>query len=153
MSGVDHGVAAPIDPAVDENGRAVEMQLSTDLGRRGLMAAPVLCLIAGWIWGLDGLASAGFGLGLVIANFLLAAVIVSNAAKISVPLVMAGAMGGFLIRLGIIMVAVILVRDQSWISLPALGATIIVSHLGLLLWELKYVAISMAHAGVKPQQP
>ncbi len=51
------------------------------------------------------------------------------------------------------MVAVLLVRDASWISLPALGATIIVTHLGLLVWELKYVAISLAHAGIRPARP
>jgi hypothetical protein len=60
---------------------------------------------------------------------------------------------GYLIRLGLISVAVVLVRDASWISLPALGATIIVTHLGLLLWELKYVAITLAHPGLKPARP
>ncbi|NBS31225.1 MAG: ATP synthase subunit I, partial [Actinobacteria bacterium] len=49
--------------------------------------------------------------------------------------------------------AFLLVRDASWISRPALGATIIVSHIGLLVWELKYVAISLAHAGLKPARP
>jgi hypothetical protein len=42
------------------------------------------------------------------------------------------------------------VKDASWISLPALGATIIVTHLGLLIWELKYVAISLAYPALKP---
>jgi hypothetical protein len=51
------------------------------------------------------------------------------------------------------MLAVLLVKDAAWISLPALGATIIVTHLGLLLWELKYVAISLAHPGLKPARP
>ena len=46
-----------------------------------------------------------------------------------------------------------LVKDASWISLPALGATIIVTHLGLLAWELKYVALSLAHPGLKPAPP
>ena len=40
---------------------------------------------------------------------------------------------GYLIRLGLIFLAVYLVRDAAWISLPALGATIIVTHLGLLV--------------------
>jgi hypothetical protein len=59
-------------------------------------------------------------------------------------------MFGYLIRLGLIFIAVWFVKDASWISLPALGATIIVTHLGLLAWELKYVAISLAHPGLKP---
>jgi len=43
-----------------------------------------------------------------------------------------------------------LVKDAGWISLPALGATIIVTHLGLLVWELRYVALSLAYPGRKP---
>ena len=57
---------------------------------------------------------------------------------------------GYLIRLGLIFLAVWLVKDASWISLPALGSTIIVTHLGLLFWEMKYVALSLAHPGLKP---
>jgi hypothetical protein len=72
---------------------------------------------------------------------------------VSLGLVMGATLFGYLIRLGLIMVAVLLVRDASWISLPALGATIIVTHLGLLVWELKYVAISLAHAGIRPARP
>ena len=57
---------------------------------------------------------------------------------------------GYLIRLGLIFLAVFLVKDTGWISLPALGTTIIVTHLGLLIWEMKYVALSLAHPGLKP---
>ena len=57
---------------------------------------------------------------------------------------------GYLLRLGLIFVAVFAVKDAGWISLPALGATIIVTHLGLLVWELKYVALSLAYPGLKP---
>jgi hypothetical protein len=46
-----------------------------------------------------------------------------------------------------------LVKDASWISLPALGSTIIVTHLGLLFWEMKYVALSLAYPGLKPTGP
>ena len=57
---------------------------------------------------------------------------------------------GYLLRLGLIMLAVLLVKDAGWISLPALGATIIVTHLGLLFWELRYVSASLAYPGLKP---
>ncbi len=97
--------------------------------------------------------SAAFAAGLVLVNFLLAAGLIAGASRISLGLVMAATLFGYLIRLGLIMVAVLLVRDASWISLPALGATIIVTHLGLLVWELKYVAISLAHAGIRPARP
>jgi hypothetical protein len=57
---------------------------------------------------------------------------------------------GYLLRLGLIFVGVFAVRDAGWISLPALGATIIATHLGLLIWELKYLALSLAYPGLKP---
>ena len=30
---------------------------------------------------------------------------------------------------------------------------VVVSHLGLLFWELRYVSISLAHPGLKPKRP
>jgi hypothetical protein len=57
---------------------------------------------------------------------------------------------GYLIRLGLISVSVYLVRDVSWVSLPALGITIIVTHLGLLFWEMRFIAASLAFPGLRP---
>ena len=62
-------------------------------------------------------------------------------------------MFGYLFRLGLIFVAVFVVKDADWISLPAVGAAIIVTHLGLLVWELRYVSISLAYPGLKPGAP
>jgi hypothetical protein len=66
---------------------------------------------------------------------------------------MAAVLFGYLIRLALIFLAVWLVKDASWISLPALGSTIIFTHLGLLFWEMKYVALSLAYPGLKPTGP
>jgi hypothetical protein len=57
---------------------------------------------------------------------------------------------GYLARLALIFAAILLVRDASWVSLVALGLTIIVTHLGLLFWELRYVSINLAFPGLKP---
>ena len=63
----------------------------------------------------------------------------------------AAAMFGFLLRLGLIMVAVLAVRDQPWVELVPLGLTIIITHLGLLFWELRHISSSLAFPGLKPQ--
>jgi len=68
-------------------------------------------------------------------------------------MLMAATMFGYLLRLGVLFVAVYAVKDTAWISLPALGAAIIVTHLGLLIWELRYVSISLAYPGLKPSPP
>jgi hypothetical protein len=127
-----------------------EVEVSRDLIKRGLIVAPVLIAICGVIWGADGAWSAAYGIALVLVNFALSAGIIAYTARISIHLLMGATLFGYLIRLGLIFLAVWVVKDASWISLPALGATIIVTHLGLLVWELKYVAISLAYPALKP---
>jgi hypothetical protein len=140
-----------IDPMTTRfEGPAPEVAVSNDMIKRGLVVAPVLIGICAVIWGGDGAWSSAYGIAIVLANFALAAGLIAAAARISVALMMAATLFGYLIRLGLIFLAVFLVKDAGWISLPALGSTIIVTHLGLLFWEMKYVAISLAHPGLKP---
>lgn len=135
------------------DGAPTEVHVSRDMIKRGLIVAPVLVAVCAVLWGGDGALSAVYGIALVLANFALAAAIISATARISLGLLMGATLFGYLIRLGLIFLAVYLVKDAGWISLPALGATIIVTHLGLLFWEMKYVAISLAHPGLKPARP
>ena len=135
------------------DGEPVEIQVTADMVKRGLLVAPILIGICAVIWGSAGAWSAAYAIGLVLVNFLLSAFLISSTAKISLGLMMGATLFGYLIRLGLLLLAIVLVRDAGWISIPALGATIIVTHLGLLIWELKYVAISLAHSGIKPVRP
>ena len=131
-------------------GPAPEVDVSKDMIRRGLLVGPVLVAICFAIWGTAGAASSAYGIGLVLVNYAFAAGLIAVTARISLGLMMGAILFGYLVRLGLIMLAVLLVKDAGWISLPALGTTIIVTHLGLLLWELKFVAISLAAPGLKP---
>ena len=131
-------------------GPAPEVAVSTDMIKRGLVVAPVLIALCAVVWGGDGAWSSAYGIAIVLANFALAAALIATAARISIALMMGATLFGYLLRLGLIFLAVLLVKDAGWISLPALGSTIIVTHLGLLFWEMKYVALSLAHPGLKP---
>lgn len=133
------------------DGPAPEREISLDMARRGLWFAPVLVALCGAIWKLDGVWSALFGFALVVVNFVASAALITMTARISIGLMMGATLFGYLMRLGLILLAVLLVRDASWISLPALGLTIIVTHLGLLVWELRYVSASLAFPGLKPR--
>jgi len=77
--------------------------------------------------------------------------LITFTARISLGLMMGATLFGYLMRLGLILLAVLLVREASWISLPALGLTIIITHLGLLIWELRFVSASLAFPGLKPR--
>ncbi len=142
-----------VDPMTTRfDGPAPEVGISNDMIKRGLIVAPLLIAVCAVIWGADGAWSSAYGIAIVLANFALAAGLIAGAARISIGLMMAATLFGYLIRLGLIFLAVFLVKDASWISLPALGSTIIVTHLGLLFWEMKFVALSLAHPGLKPDR-
>jgi len=129
---------------------APEREIAFDLVTRAAYIAPVLLLIAGLGWGLDGVASAGLAIALVVVNFLLAAAMLTYAGRISLALLMAATLFGYVLRLAILTVAVLAVKDQPWVELLPFGLTLIVTHLGLLLWETKYVSASLAYPGLKP---
>jgi len=148
-----HTVPAPDLFTTRLDGPAPEIEVSRDMIKRGLLVGPLLVGICAVIWGSDGAWSSAYGIAIVLVNFALAAGIIAGSARISLGLMMAATLFGYLIRLGRIFLAVWLVRDAAWISFPALGSTIIVTHLGLLFWEMKYVALSLAQPGLKTTAP
>ena len=141
-----------------ESGRSVNPQhndepekgIVVDMLRRGLKIVPAWLLISLLIWGVDGALSAAYGVALIFANFLTAALFLTWAARISPSALMFAALFGFLVRLGALTIAVIAVSKISFFAPVPLGITIIVSHLGLLVWETRYVSLSLAYPGLGP---
>jgi hypothetical protein len=136
--------AAPADA------EAPERQVAFDMVKRALPLAPVVILLCALPWGAAGAASAAFAIVLVVANFAAAAWMLGAAARISYALLMGAALFGYLLRLALIFAAIYAVKDASWVEPMALGLTLIVTHLGLLVWELRYVSASLAFPGLKP---
>jgi hypothetical protein len=129
---------------------AVERELAFDMARRGLWVAPAIVALAALVWGGDGAWSALVAVAVVLVNLALAAISLSWAARRSLTLLMAVALGGFLVRMALVTVVMLAVRDRPWIDLVALGVTVVVTHLGLLFWELRYVSASLAYPALKP---
>jgi hypothetical protein len=121
------------------------------MARRALPAVPVLVIVAGLIWGWAGAASAAFAVVLVLANFAASAALLAWAARVSLPLLMIAALGGFVVRLFVLTAIVIAVKDQPWVDLVPLGLTLVVTHLGLLIWETRHVSASLAFPALKPK--
>ena len=143
---------APSNPlSMSMQGPSPAIEVAKDLARRGVMIAPVAIMIGAAIWGADGAASVAYALAIVVVNFLLAAWSLGWAARISLALMGGVALFGFLIRLGLITLAVLLVRNASWVELVPLGLTLITTHLGLLFWEMRFVSASLAFPGLKPK--
>lgn len=131
-------------------GPAPEPVLALDIAKRALMFAPAAIAVCAALWGAAGAASAAYAMILVLANLAFAAWMLATAARISYGALMGAALFGFILRLGLVSAAVLLVGDAGWVEPLALGLTLVVAHLGLLFWELRYVSISLAHPGLKP---
>jgi hypothetical protein len=129
----------------------VETQLAGDMVKRVIPVAPAIVIVAALLGGSQGAWSALLAIAVVAANFLLAAVSLSWAARISPVALMATAFGGFLVRMGLVTAVILAVRHTSWINLTAFAITILATHLGLLFWEMKYVGATLAFPGVKPK--
>lgn len=132
------------------DGPPVERTIAGDMVRRGLLAVPVLLIAAALGWGFDGVASAAYAVAIVLVNLSLSAALLAWTARISLGLLMGTALFGYLVRLGLMLLAVLAVKDASWVELWPLGLALIVTHLGLLLWELRYVSASLAFPALKP---
>jgi hypothetical protein len=141
--------AAPATPA---DTPPVERQVVSDMVRRGLPALPVLVVVAAVFWGVAGALSAAFAIGLVLVNFFLAATLLAAAARVSMALLALAAVGGFILRLALITVAVLAVKDLWWVELVPLGFTLVITHLGLLVWEARHISASLAFPGLKPEK-
>lgn len=131
-------------------GPAPVMEVAKDLVRRVVLVAPVLLIVGAIFWGTSGVASVAYAVLIVTANFLLAASLLAWAGRISFAAMGGAAMFGFLIRFALIFLAVFVVRDAGWVEIVPLGLTIIVAHLGILFWEMRYISGTLAHPGLKP---
>ena len=135
-----------------DTGPAPEAAIVRDIIKHGMYVAPLMIGLSALIWGVNGGWSSAYGLVIVLGNFAVAAWMVSYTAKISYALMMGATLFGYIFRLAVIAAAVFLVRNASWTELVPLCMTIVISHVGLLFWELRYVSLSLAFPGLKPKQ-
>lgn len=131
-------------------GVAPEREMARHMLRLAVPVAPVVVLVCTLVWGVDGALSAGFGIALVLLNLVASAALLTWAARVSPTALMAAALGGFLARMVVVVLAVAAVRNQSWVELVPLGVTVLVTNLALLVWESRHVSATLAYPVHKP---
>jgi hypothetical protein len=132
-------------------GKSPAIEVAVDMARRGVIAVLVFAGLGWFFWGTDGGISVLYAGAVVLVNFLLAGVLLGWGGRVSFAMMAGAAMFGFFLRLGLIFAAVLLVKDTGWFEPVPIGITLVVAHLGLLLWELRYVSGSLAYPGLKPK--
>ncbi|MGI9610695.1 MAG: hypothetical protein ACR2NL_10430, partial [Acidimicrobiia bacterium] len=129
----DHQTERPLDTPV-------ETILAKHTVSRALYVGPALVLVFAIIGGWQGAWSAALGVGIVLANFVLAGAIMSNSARISLQAYHAAALIGFLLRLGLFVGTVLLIATLVDVDRLAFGISAVVAYLTLLILEA--IAIS-----------
>lgn len=120
--------------------RDVEAVIGWNTAKRVVFVAPPLVAA---FWLARGGAAAGaaaIGVAIVVINFVLAGVILSKSARISLGLYHAAALFGFFVRLGLIMLVMFLVAQATEIDRLAMGISAVASYLVLLSLEAVAVA-------------
>jgi hypothetical protein len=103
-------------------------------------AVILVALVAGVLGGAGAAVSAGLGAVLVVANFVFFAVSVAYAARISLTLLYGVALGGFLVRMAILIVVLLMLEQLAWFSVAAFVAAFVVGTVVLLSVEIKMIA-------------
>ena len=128
---------------------AVEREVALDLAKRAAMVAPAVLVVAFLVGGTDALAGAAIALVLVALNFIAGAFSLQWAGRRGPKALAVVAVGGFLARMAVVLGVILLVQntvDKYWL----LGV-LVVTHLGLLIWESRHLSISLAAPGLKPK--
>jgi hypothetical protein len=119
----------------------VESILSRHIVARAVWVAPVVIGVFWLLRGGPGALGAVIGVAVVVGNFLLAGVLLSISARISLAVYHAAALFGFFVRLGLIMLTMFLIaRLVEDLDRLAFGISTVVVYLVLLGWEAVAVA-------------
>ncbi len=129
---------------------AHESRIANHMARHALIVAPLVILGCGLLRGVDGAISAAIGLALVALNFAASARLIGWAAARSLTLLQAAVLGGFVVRLFALTLIVLGLDQFAFIDLPVLVLTIAITHIALLIWETRYVSLTLGAPGLKP---
>jgi ATP synthase protein I len=112
-----------------------------ELVRRVLPFVPLVGAVAVGIGyaagGADAAWSAAIGIAIVTANFLMFALSIAWAATISPTMIAIVALGGYLVRLIVFTVALVILTKLSWFSPVAFALTLVPATIALLVYEAK----------------
>ena len=120
--------------------RPVELDMAKSTVRRSVVVGPIIIALAWLIRGWDGAWSAALGVAIVVGYYLVTGVFLSMAARISFAAYYAAALLGFIVRLGLIAATMYLLANILPVDREALGVSVVVAYLALLILEVRALA-------------
>jgi hypothetical protein len=119
---------------------APERELIRRISPFALPAAILAFAIATWFGGTDAGWSAVAAIAVVSVNFVAHGWSLALAATISPMVLYAVGLGGFVVRLGIVVAIIAVLDQQSWFVLPAFLTALVPSTIALLVFEMKLLS-------------
>lgn len=118
-------------------GDGVELRLARSaVGFLLVLGIPVIA-VAALVGGTPGALSAGIGATVVIGMFLMAGATMSWAARISPAALMGAVLGGYLVRLMVYALLIVVLRPVEWLDGPSLAISTAVLLVAVLAWEVR----------------
>jgi len=118
----------------------VESILAGHIISRVLVVGPLIVIVAWLLSGPSAAWSAAIGVGIVVANFLLAGWLLSRAATVSLQAYHAVALFGFFIRMGFVALSMLAVAWLIDVDRRAMGLAVVTAFLALLVLEAVAIA-------------
>ncbi len=103
-------------------------------------AVAVAFALGGLLGGRYAAISAAIGVAVVFLNFVVHGLSLNHAARISLTMLYAAGLGGFVIRLGVIFAFMVLLNQLDWFSPVAFAAAVIPCTVVLLVYEMKQLS-------------
>jgi len=113
----------------------VELNLAISIVKRMVVVGPVMIGLFAVVNGVSGMTASAAGVVIVAMYYLFTGWILSATARVSLATYYAGALFGFLVRLVFIGVTMVVLARQFDMDRVALGATVAVTYVALLMWE------------------
>lgn len=118
----------------------VEARMARNIVARSVYVAPPVVAVAWLLGGVEGAIGSAAGVAVVVLNFLAFGAMLSGAARISLSMYHAVALGGFFVRLGLLVGTMLLVARLYDIDRMSFGMAAVVTYIVLL--TLEAVAVS-----------
>jgi ATP synthase I chain len=103
-------------------------------------AVALASVVGGLLGGADAAASAAIAVVVVFANFVFFAVSLDHGARISLTVLYAVALGGFMVRLIVFVALLLLLQQLPWFNVAAFVATFVACTVVLLSVEIKMIS-------------
>jgi hypothetical protein len=119
----------------------------------GALAAPLAFVLGGALAGWEGALSALIAVVVVVSNFAAHGLSLAWAAGVSIPVLQAVALGGFVVRMGIIVALLFALDRTSFFSPVVFGLTAVAATVALLGYEAKLALRGVGGSLEIPPEP